>query len=320
MTDDAAARTARPQDLTPRAIVEELDRYIVGQKAAKRAVAVALRNRWRRQQVPPPMRDEIAPKNIMLIGPTGVGKTEIARRLAQAGGGAVRQGRGLEVHRGRLRRPRRRLDGARSGRDRGVDAARGGARAGARRARARTPRSACSTCCCRRRRARARRRPRASTASAWPPAAPPAARAAARQRHAREPAPAAARREARRQDGRDRHVGRAAVVHRRVLRHRAWRRWCSNLRDMLPQGARRTKRRRLSRARGAGGADRRGGGQADRPRAAAEGRDPPRRAGRHHLHRRDRQGRRARSGRRTARTSRARACSATCCRSSRARR
>src|SRR6476660_4413179 len=73
----------RPETLTPRAIVEELDRYIVGQKAAKRAVAVALRNRWRRQQVQPPMRDEIAPKNIMLIGPTGVGKTEIARRLAR---------------------------------------------------------------------------------------------------------------------------------------------------------------------------------------------------------------------------------------------
>src|ERR1700690_3783147 len=69
--------------LTPRAIVEELDRYIVGQRAAKRAVAVALRNRWRRQQVPGTMRDEISPKNIMLIGPTGVGKTEIARRLAK---------------------------------------------------------------------------------------------------------------------------------------------------------------------------------------------------------------------------------------------
>src|ERR1019366_2959551 len=64
-------------------IVEELDRYIVGQRAAKRAVAVALRNRWRRQQVPGTMRDEISPKNIMLIGPTGVGKTEIARRLAK---------------------------------------------------------------------------------------------------------------------------------------------------------------------------------------------------------------------------------------------
>ena len=76
----------RVADLTPRAIVEELDRYIVGQGAAKRAVAVALRNRWRRQQVPLPMRDEIAPKNIMLIGPTGVGKTEIARRLAKLAG------------------------------------------------------------------------------------------------------------------------------------------------------------------------------------------------------------------------------------------
>src|ERR1700690_3451769 len=69
--------------LTPPAIVEELDRYIVGQHAAKRAVAVALRNRWRRQQVPGAMRDEISPKNIRLIGPTGVGKTEIARRLAK---------------------------------------------------------------------------------------------------------------------------------------------------------------------------------------------------------------------------------------------
>jgi ATP-dependent HslUV protease ATP-binding subunit HslU len=69
--------------LTPRLIVEELDRYIVGQRAAKRAVAIALRNRWRRQQVPPELRDEIAPKNIIMIGPTGVGKTEIARRLAR---------------------------------------------------------------------------------------------------------------------------------------------------------------------------------------------------------------------------------------------
>ena len=73
----------KQEALTPKAIVEELDRYIVGQKNAKRAVAVALRNRWRRQQVEPPMRDEISPKNIMLIGPTGVGKTEIARRLAK---------------------------------------------------------------------------------------------------------------------------------------------------------------------------------------------------------------------------------------------
>jgi ATP-dependent HslUV protease ATP-binding subunit HslU len=69
--------------LTPAAIVAELDRYIVGQREAKRAVAVALRNRWRRQQVDGDLKDEIAPKNIILIGPTGVGKTEIARRLAK---------------------------------------------------------------------------------------------------------------------------------------------------------------------------------------------------------------------------------------------
>ncbi len=68
---------------TPREIVSELDRYIVGQRDAKRAVAIALRNRWRRQQVPEELRDEIAPKNIIMIGPTGVGKTEVARRLAK---------------------------------------------------------------------------------------------------------------------------------------------------------------------------------------------------------------------------------------------
>jgi ATP-dependent HslUV protease ATP-binding subunit HslU len=68
---------------TPREIVSELDRYIVGQRDAKRAVAIALRNRWRRMQVPEPLRDEIAPKNIIMIGPTGVGKTEISRRLAK---------------------------------------------------------------------------------------------------------------------------------------------------------------------------------------------------------------------------------------------
>ena len=70
-------------NFTPREIVSELDRYIVGQNRAKRAVAVALRNRWRRQQVAPDLREEIAPKNIIMIGPTGVGKTEIARRLAR---------------------------------------------------------------------------------------------------------------------------------------------------------------------------------------------------------------------------------------------
>ncbi len=69
--------------LTPRQIVAELDKYIIGQSQAKRSVAIALRNRWRRQQVPEELRDEIAPKNIIMIGPTGVGKTEIARRLAR---------------------------------------------------------------------------------------------------------------------------------------------------------------------------------------------------------------------------------------------
>jgi len=67
---------------TPQEIVAALDKYIIGQDKAKKAVAIALRNRWRRKQVPPPLRDEIAPKNILMIGPTGVGKTEIARRLA----------------------------------------------------------------------------------------------------------------------------------------------------------------------------------------------------------------------------------------------
>src|SRR5438045_1784590 len=74
---------ATPHVMTPREIVSELDRYIVGQTAAKRAVAIALRNRWRRQQVHADIRDEIYPKNIIMIGPTGVGKTEIARRLAK---------------------------------------------------------------------------------------------------------------------------------------------------------------------------------------------------------------------------------------------
>ena len=75
-----------PASLTPRQIVEELDKYIVGQTAAKRAVAVALRNRYRRSRLGPELRDEVIPKNILMIGPTGVGKTEIARRLARLAG------------------------------------------------------------------------------------------------------------------------------------------------------------------------------------------------------------------------------------------
>jgi ATP-dependent HslUV protease ATP-binding subunit HslU len=82
-TQQALARLA---DLTPRQIVAELDRYIVGQSAAKKAVAIALRNRWRRQRAPESIREEITPNNLILIGPTGVGKTEIARRLAKLAG------------------------------------------------------------------------------------------------------------------------------------------------------------------------------------------------------------------------------------------
>src|SRR6184192_3402328 len=77
---------ARLADLTPKQIVAELDRYIVGQADAKKAVAIALRNRWRRQRAPESIREEISPNNIILVGPTGVGKTEIARRLARLAG------------------------------------------------------------------------------------------------------------------------------------------------------------------------------------------------------------------------------------------
>ena len=104
------------EELPPRQIVAELDRFIVGQDAAKKAIAIAIRNRWRRARTPEDIRDEITPNNLILIGPTGVGKTEVARRLARLAGRAVPQGGGLQVHRGGVRRPRRRVDGARSGR------------------------------------------------------------------------------------------------------------------------------------------------------------------------------------------------------------
>src|SRR6188474_2733238 len=81
--ETAAALRPKLDDLTPRQIVEELDKYVVGQGAAKRAVAVALRNRIRRQKLPPEIAQDVLPKNILMIGSTGVGKTEIARRLAK---------------------------------------------------------------------------------------------------------------------------------------------------------------------------------------------------------------------------------------------
>src|ERR1700722_9265406 len=91
MGDGREARLHQPRagggnavsDFSPREIVSELDRFVVGHAEAKRAVAVALRNRWRRRRVPEGLQDEITPKNILMIGPTGVGKTEIARRLAR---------------------------------------------------------------------------------------------------------------------------------------------------------------------------------------------------------------------------------------------
>jgi ATP-dependent HslUV protease ATP-binding subunit HslU len=86
VTTSVSELTAQVGDLTPRQIVAELDRYIIGQHDAKRAVAIAIRNRWRRQQLPEELRQDVAPKNILMIGPTGVGKTEIARRLAKLTG------------------------------------------------------------------------------------------------------------------------------------------------------------------------------------------------------------------------------------------
>ena len=80
---DEPKKVEEETSMKPREIVEQLDRYIVGQPDAKRAVAVAMRNRWRRQRVASPLKEDIMPKNILMIGPTGVGKTEIARRLAK---------------------------------------------------------------------------------------------------------------------------------------------------------------------------------------------------------------------------------------------
>jgi ATP-dependent HslUV protease ATP-binding subunit HslU len=138
----------RLENLHPRQIVAELDKFVVGQRAAKRAVAVALRNRWRRQQLPPEVAEEILPKNILMIGPTGVGKTEIAPPAGEAVAGAVSEGGGFEVHRSRLRRPRRRVDDSRPGRDLHRHGARGEAHPGRRRPPRSAPRTGSFTCWC----------------------------------------------------------------------------------------------------------------------------------------------------------------------------
>ena len=141
----------------PREIVEELDKHIVGQKAAKRAVAIALRNRWRREQVAEPLRHEITPKNILMIGPTGRGQDRDRAPPGAPRQGAVHQGGGHQVHRSGLCRPRSGLDRPRSCGDLRQNDPRGGDRQGAppRRRRRRGARAGCA--CCRRRAGRASR-------------------------------------------------------------------------------------------------------------------------------------------------------------------
>ena len=120
-TPDGAALLMVPQSMTdfsPREIVSELDRFIVGQADAKRAVAIALRNRWRRLQLDDELREEVLPKNILMIGPDRRRQDRDLAPAGQARRRAVPQGGGHQIHRGRLCRPRRRADRARPGRDR----------------------------------------------------------------------------------------------------------------------------------------------------------------------------------------------------------
>ncbi len=90
-------------NLTPRQIVKELDRFIIGQEEAKKSVAIALRNRWRHQQLTDDIKDEIYPKNLLMIGPTGVGKTEISRRLSKLAKAPFFKSRSYKIYRGRIR-------------------------------------------------------------------------------------------------------------------------------------------------------------------------------------------------------------------------
>ena len=299
------ARRRRPTSLTPRQIVAELDKYVVGQAAAKRAVAIALRNRMRRQKLPPELAEEIAPKNILMIGPTGVGKTEIARRLARLAQSPfikVEASKFTEV--GYVGRDVESMVrdlvelGVDMVREERLEEVRG---EGA----SRTPRSGCSTCCCRRR-GRSRRtriRPRRAT----------------QQQQTRERL-----REQLRAGRLDERVVEIDVREKsfpsfEIIAGSSVEEIDINLKDMLPglfQG--KTKKRTREGARGARVPDAGRRAEADRHGQRGAHRGRARRAGRHHLPRRDRQDRRPRR-QRTAPTSAAKACSATSCRSSKAR-
>ncbi len=258
-------------ELTPREIVRELDKYVIGQPDAKRAVAIALRNRIRRQKLPPEMADEVMPKNILMIGPTGVGKTELARRLAKLANSPF-----LKVEASKFTEvgyvgPRRRIDDPRSGRYRD--------RHGPRRA------------------ARRDRRPRRSERREPSARSADAARAAGgrRQREdARKAARAPARRQARRAHGRDRRQGSRPDASRSpatAIRGDGHQPQGHAARVVRPRGSQKRKMR-VARSDGLSGpgrraeADRHGPGDAHRHRARG--------IERHHLPGRNRQDRRAR--------------------------
>ena len=218
-------------DLTPREIVCELDRYIVGQTAAKRAVAIALRNRWRRQQVDRRAARRDHPEEHHPDRAHRRGEDRDRPPPRQARPGAVREGRGVQVHRGRLRGPRRRVDGPRPGR--GLH--RAGARGGDGEGRGPAPREAAEdrlvellpT---------ARRLPRAPAAMGFAPPPPPPA--TARRRRAREAPRPAPRRHARRPDGRDRRRRRRSPPSSATSPGRAWRRSASTSQDLFKNHAR----------------------------------------------------------------------------------
>ena len=280
--------------LTPREIVGELDKHVVGQKQAKRAVAIALRNRMRRQKLPPELADEVAPKNILMIGPTGVGKTEIARRLAKLAQSPflkVEASKFTEV--GYVGRDVESMvrdlveiavgDGARR-----ADASRSAAR------RSRTPRSACSICSCRRGRWR---------------------RTRTRIRSARRSSRTRERLREQLRDGRfdDRVVEievrekafPVARDHHRRQRRRGRVQHQGHDARPLPGSASKKKRVPVREAREALAQGRRA--EADRHGTGVARRRRSRAAGRHHLPRRDRQDRRPRGRARPRRQPRGRA-------------